>query len=111
MSAELSDSVRRSLNRYFRDLVAPAADSIIKEVDHIILFSRGNKETYQYFMVYFVQKYITPEYMGQDAVFVHLFEKYINTGQTDFFTQEYMDYIREVERNEQEYQREIDVIA
>jgi hypothetical protein len=82
------------LDRYFRDLVAPAADSIIKEVDHIILFSRGNKETYQYFMVYFVQKYISPEYMGQDAVFVHLFEKYINTGQTDFFTQEYMDYMK-----------------
>jgi len=40
-------------------------------------------------MVYFVQKYINPEYMGQDAVFVHLFEKYINTGQADFFTDQY----------------------
>jgi thiol-disulfide isomerase/thioredoxin len=44
-------------------------------------------------MVHFVQKYVNPEFMGQDAVFVHLFEKYINTGQTDFFTEQYKDFM------------------
>ncbi|MFM7838341.1 MAG: DUF5106 domain-containing protein, partial [Chitinophagaceae bacterium] len=82
------------LDRYFKDLVSPAPDSITKEVDHMILYSRASKDMYQYLMVHFVTKYISPEYMGQDAVFVHLFEKYINTGQTDFFTQEYMDYMK-----------------
>lgn len=81
------------LERYYRDLVAPIADSIKKEVDHMLLYARSNPEMWKYLMVHFVQKYINPEYMGQDAVFVHLFEKYINTGQTDFFTQQYKDYM------------------
>ena len=31
--------------------------------------------------------------MGQDAVFVHLFEKYINTGQAEFFTEQYKKHM------------------
>ncbi|MBC7849236.1 MAG: DUF5106 domain-containing protein [Chitinophagaceae bacterium] len=81
------------LERYFRELVPPNPDSVIREVDHMILYSRGSKEMYKYLMVHFVQKYVNPEYMGQDAVFVHLFEKYINTNQTDFFTAQYKDFM------------------
>ena len=81
------------LDKYYRDLVVPAPDSIIKEVDHMLLASRGTSEMYQYLMVHFVQKYVNPEYMGQDAVFVHLFEKYINTGQAAFFTPQYKDFL------------------
>ena len=81
------------LDKYFRDLVAPEVDSIEREVDWMLLQARVSKPLFQYLMVYFVQKYINPEYMGQDAVFVHLFEKYINTGQTEFFTEKYRTYI------------------
>ncbi len=81
------------LDKYYRDLVVPSPDSIIKEVDHMLLASRGTTEMYQYLMVHFVQKYINPEYMGQDAVFVHLFEKYINTGQAAFFTPQYKEFM------------------
>jgi hypothetical protein len=81
------------LEKYYRDLVAPHPDSIKKEVDHMLLYARSNPEMWKYLMVHFVQKYVNPEYMGQDAVFVHLFEKYINTGQTEFFTQQYKDFM------------------
>lgn len=81
------------LDRYYRELVSPNPDSVIKEVDKMVLFSRSSKEMYKFFMVHFVQKYVNPEFMGQDAVFVHLFEKYINTGQTDFFTEQYKDFM------------------
>lgn len=81
------------LSRYYRDLVPPSPDSIIREVDRMILYARPSNEMYKFLMVHFVQKYINPEYMGQDAVFVHLFEKYINTGQTDFFTEQYKDFM------------------
>ena len=77
------------LDKYYRDLVAPDPDSISREVDYMLLMARTNSEMFKYLMVYFVQKYINPEYMGQDAVFVHLFEKYINTGQAEFFTEQY----------------------
>lgn len=81
------------LDKYYKDLVPPEADSIAREVDNMLLQSRTNKTMFQYLLVYFVQKYINPEYMGQDAVFVHLFEKYINTGQADFFTEKYREFI------------------
>jgi hypothetical protein len=80
------------LEKYYKELVVPNPDSIIAEVDHMLLYSRSSTEMFKFLMVHFVQKYINPEYMGQDAVFVHLFEKYINTGQADFFTQQYKDF-------------------
>jgi len=83
------------LDRYYHDLVPPQADSIEGEVDMMLLKARVNKQMFQYLMVYFVQKYVNPEYMGQDAVFVHLFEKYINTGMTDFFTEKYRKFLND----------------
>ena len=80
------------LEKYYRELVPPHADSIKKEVDAMLLEARTSKEMFKYLLVHFVQKYINPEYMGQDAVFVHLFEKYINTGQADFFTTQYKEF-------------------
>jgi peroxiredoxin len=81
------------LDRYYKDLVSPDPDSINREIDHMLLYSRTNKEMFKYLLVHFVQKYINPDYMGQDAVFVHLFEKYINTGQATFFTEKYRKFV------------------
>jgi thiol-disulfide isomerase/thioredoxin len=82
----------QKLDKYFQNLVAPNADSLIKETDDMLLQSRSAKEMYQYLMVHFVQQYINPMYMGQDAVFVHLFEKYINAGKAEFFSPQYKDF-------------------
>jgi len=83
------------LDKYFKDLVAPDADSIEKEADRMLLEGRVSKPMFQYLMVYFVQKYVNPEYMGQDAVFVHLFDKYINAGETEFFTEKYRKFLND----------------
>ena len=83
------------LDKYFHDLVSPEADSIEKEADRMLLYARVSKPMFQYLMVYFVQKYVNPEYMGQDAVFVHLFEKYINAGETEFFTEKYRKFLND----------------
>ncbi len=80
------------LEKYFRDLVAPQPDSLIKEIDRMLLYARSAKEMYKFLMVHFVQAYINPKYMGHDAVFVHLFEKFINTGMTPFFTEQYREF-------------------
>jgi hypothetical protein len=83
------------LDKYYKDLVPPDPDSINREVDKMLLESRTNKEMFKYLLVHFVQKYVNPEYMGQDAIFVHLFEKYINTGQADFFTEKYRKFVND----------------
>ncbi len=80
------------LEKYYQDLVSPSPDSLKKEIDWMLLYSRSADEMYKYLMIHFVQKYINPQIMGQDAVFVHLFEKYINTGKAEFFSKEYKDF-------------------
>ena len=83
------------LEKYFRDLVPHIADSINKEVDWMLLYARVSPELFKYLLVHFVQKYVNPEYMGEDAVFVHLFNKFINTGQADFFTEKYRKFLND----------------
>jgi hypothetical protein len=62
------------LDKYLQDIVAPNPDSLIKETDNMLLEARTAPEMYRYLMVSFVQKFVNPQYMGQDAVFVHLFD-------------------------------------
>ncbi|MEP7278234.1 MAG: thioredoxin-like domain-containing protein [Bacteroidota bacterium] len=82
------------LDKYYKTLVVPAPDSIAKEVDAMLAISAPNKEMFKYLLTYFVQQYINPQYMGQDAVFVHLFEKYINNNpEIDWFTEKYKKYM------------------
>ncbi len=82
------------LDKYYKTLVVPEPDSIEKEVDAMLLKASPNKEMYKYLLTYFVQQYINPQYMGQDAVFVHLFEKYINNNpEVDWFTEKYKKYM------------------
>ncbi len=84
------------LEKYYKELVVPEPDSINKEIDKMLLQSKSNKEMYKYLLTHFVQKYINPEFMGQDAVFVHLFEKYINNvPEVDWFTEKYSKYMFE----------------
>jgi hypothetical protein len=82
------------LDKFYKELVVPAPDSIQKEVDMMLGKAAPSKEMFKYLLTYFVQQYINPQYMGQDAVFVHLFEKYINNNaEVDWFTEKYKKYM------------------
>lgn len=82
------------LDKYYKDLVVPAPDSISVEADAMLTRAEPNREMFKYLLTYFVQKYVNPTYMGQDAVFVQLFEKYINNNpKVDWFTDKYKKYI------------------
>jgi thiol-disulfide isomerase/thioredoxin len=73
------------LEKYFKSIVYPSPDSIIKEVDKILVPASPNPEMFKYLASKFIEKYINPEYMGQDAVYVHIFEKYIASGMVDWY--------------------------
>lgn len=68
------------LERYFRDIISPEPDSIIKESDYMLLLARSAPEMYQFLLNWFTDEYMNPKYMGQDAVLVHLFTKYHSKG-------------------------------
>jgi len=70
------------LDDYFKNMVSPEPDSVIAEVNYILLSARTGKEIYPYLLTKFTNKYMNPEYMGQDKVFVFLFENFYAKGDT-----------------------------
>ncbi|MEP7110386.1 MAG: redoxin domain-containing protein [Ferruginibacter sp.] len=79
--------------KYYREIMVPQADSIIKEVDYQLLLARSSPEVYKFLLNWLTDEYINPKYMGQDAVFVHLFEKYHSKGLTGWLNEKQMETI------------------
>lgn len=79
--------------RYYRDIIVPNSDSIIAEADYQLLLARNNPEVYKFLLNWLTDEYISPKYMGQDAVFVHLFEKYHSKGLTSWLNEKQMETI------------------
>jgi thiol-disulfide isomerase/thioredoxin len=81
------------LEEYFKYYVVPEADSIIPEANYMLLVSRENRELFKYLLGKFTDKYINPEYMGQEKVFLFLFDKYYSKGDTMWLTEKQRKYI------------------
>lgn len=64
------------VEKYFEQLIYPAADSVIKEIDWMMGFATISEEMQKFLLIKFVNRYLNQKYMWEDAVFVHLFEKY-----------------------------------
>ena len=71
------------LDRYFNSVLPQHPDSLKLAAGEILDASRSNPEMFKFLLSTLTDKYVNPAYMGQDAVFVYLFEKYYLTGQAD----------------------------
>ncbi len=83
----------QKLENYFKYYVSPNPDSIISEVNYMLLYARTGKEIFRYLLGRFTDKYINPEIMGQDAVFVFLFNNYFTKGDTTWLNAAQKKYI------------------
>ncbi len=81
------------LENYYRQVVHPSADSIIKDADYKLLLARSAPEMYKYLLNWLTDEFISPKYMGQDAVFVHLFNKYHSKGLSSWLNEKQMEAI------------------
>jgi peroxiredoxin len=79
--------------KYYREIIVQHPDSIIKEADYQLLLARSSPEMYKFLLNWLTDEYINPKYMGQDAVFVHLFEKYHSKGLTSWLNEKQMETI------------------
>jgi thiol-disulfide isomerase/thioredoxin len=70
------------LDEYFKNYVSREPDSIIEEVQYMLTVAKTGKEIYPFLLFKFTNKYISPEYMGQDKVFLHLFQNFFSKGDT-----------------------------
>jgi thiol-disulfide isomerase/thioredoxin len=64
------------LDKYFSQLVIPHPDSIIKELDRMLGMAGINEEMTRFLLIKYINRYLNQKYMWEDAIFVHLFEKY-----------------------------------
>jgi hypothetical protein len=66
------------IDKYYEQLVYPSADSVIKELDWMLGYATASDEMQKFLLLKFVNRYLNQKYMWEDAVFVHLFEKYFS---------------------------------
>ena len=83
----------KKLERYYREIISPEPDTIIKDVDYKLLLARSAPEMYKFLLNWITDEFINPKYMGQDAVFVHLFEKYHSKGLSNWLNEKQMEAI------------------
>jgi thiol-disulfide isomerase/thioredoxin len=83
----------KKVERYYREVISPEPDSIIKDVDYKLLLARSSPEMYKFLLNWLTDEFINPKYMGQDAVFVHLFEKYHSKGSSPWLNEKQMESI------------------
>jgi hypothetical protein len=76
------------LDRYFNQLVAPHPDSVNKEMDYMLSFAKANPEMERFLLLRFVNRYYSQRYMWEDAVFVHLYEKYFATNPPSWLSEQ-----------------------
>jgi len=75
------------LDKYFNQVVAPHPDSVIREIDWMMGFASINREMEKFLLLKFVNRFLNQKYMWEDAVFVHLFEKYFAQKDYDWLTE------------------------
>lgn len=83
----------RKLKAYFDNYVAPTADSIIQEINWMMALGRNDKDMFQFLIGYFVDNYYAPKIMGQDKVFLHLYQRYFATKQVTWLNEKQIKQI------------------
>lgn len=81
------------LEKFYREVMVPDADSIIREADYQLLLARSCPEMYKFLLNWLTDEYFNPKYMGQDAVFVHLFEKYHSKGVSNWLNEKQIETV------------------
>jgi len=81
------------LKKYFTQLVPASPDSIVVECDALIARTRKSKEVFKYVLWWLTYNYESSPYMGMDAVFVHLVEKYYVPGEAFWLNDEQLNKI------------------
>jgi thiol-disulfide isomerase/thioredoxin len=72
----------KKLDDYFKNFVSREPDSVIEEVQYMLTVAKTGKEIYPFLLFKFTNKYISPEFMGQDKVFLHIYENFFAKGDT-----------------------------
>jgi hypothetical protein len=74
------------IDKYFEQLVYPSADSVNKEIDWMMGYASISQDMQKFLLLKFINRYYNQKFMWEDAVFVHLFEKYFSNKEYPWLT-------------------------
>lgn len=69
---------------YMQDLTLDKADELIASADYLVEKTKHNPDLFEHVVSWITSKYQKPTKMGNDAVFVHMVEKYYTNDQVDW---------------------------
>lgn len=72
------------VDTYFKNMVVHQPDSIFKEINYMLLYARTGKEMFPYLLTKFTNEYIQPKIMGDEAVFVKIYDNFFAKGDTTY---------------------------
>jgi len=75
-------------DRYFDEILPQHPDSLSKAAGELLDAAKPNAEMFKFLLSSLTDKYVNPQFMGMDAVFVYLFEKYYIPGMADAWMNE-----------------------
>ncbi len=81
------------IDNYVNKMVVQHPDTISLAVDRVLEAVRPAVETYKFFLIHFLNNYASSKIIGQDAVYVHIAEKYYASGQAPWTEQEQLEKI------------------
>ena len=75
------------LDKYMNEVMYPHPDSVIKDIDWMMAYATIDEEMTKFLLLKFVNRYLNQKYMWEDAVFVHLFEKFFANKNYSWLTE------------------------
>jgi thiol-disulfide isomerase/thioredoxin len=80
---------------FLKKMIPPIPDTIIRYADLLIEKASANGEMLRYVTDYFFRHFQQSDYMGHDAVVVHLADKYYLSGHAAWVTEDYRAKVKE----------------
>ena len=75
------------LDKYMNEIMYLHPDSVIKDINWMMAFATADEEMTKFLLLKFVNRYLNQKYMWEDAVFVHLFEKFFANKNYSWLTE------------------------
>ncbi len=87
------------VDNYIEKLTPQAPDSLKESLDYILNKLKGNEDAYRFCLSNFLNKYAKNKFIGMDALYVHLVDKYYAKGEADWVDEETLEKMKENANN------------
>ncbi len=79
--------IHNKIETYIEKLTVPVPDSIISSIDTVLSKMPLQSDVWKFYVSYFLNKYARSNYIGMDAVYVHIAKEYYGKGLTPWVEQ------------------------